>query len=112
MKTLLILFLSCAACVASPFLEMAPSPYTAGQNIASFNLFFDGATTAVNTPMVVDATGLPNMKFDLGSLSPTKHTVTAQAVTTTGVLSALSAPPFAFDLTPPVVPSNLSVEPK
>jgi hypothetical protein len=98
---LLSVFLLASAYAVLPTLTCNPYPAVRGNPsaaISTFSLFFDGSTTPVASPAVVDADGTQVLQFNLSGLPPGTHSVYAEAINMAGVTSPASAPPLTFEL--------------
>jgi hypothetical protein len=104
MNQLILLLLSAfllASTYAGPTLSCNPYPAVPGNPsaaISTFSLFFDGSTTQVTSPAVVNPDGTQVLLFDLSGLPPGTHTVYAESINMAGVTSPASAPPLTFNL--------------
>jgi hypothetical protein len=107
MKQLILLLLSVfllASAYAVPTLTCNPYPAVPGNPsaaISTFSLFFDGSTTPVASPAVVDADGTQVLQFNLSGLPPGTHSVYAEAINMAGATSPASAPPLTFNFENP-----------
>jgi hypothetical protein len=107
MKLLFVMLLSAfllASAYAVPTLICNPYPAVPsnpGATISTFSLFFDGSTTPVTSPAVVNQDGTQVLQFNLSGLPPGTHTVYAEAVNMAGVTSPASSPPLTFNLRDP-----------
>jgi hypothetical protein len=107
MKLLFLILLSAfllASAYAVPILICNPYPAVPsnpGATISTFSLFFDGSTTPVTSPAVVNQDGTQVLQFNLSGLPPGTHTVYAEAVNMAGVTSPASSPPLTFNLRDP-----------
>ena len=103
-KQLILLLLSAfllGSAYAVPTLTCNPYsavPGNPSSAIVTFSLFFDGSTTSVTSPAVVNPDGTQVLQFNLSGLPPGTHTVYAEAINMTGVTSPASAPPLTFNL--------------
>jgi hypothetical protein len=91
-----------------------PYPKTVTQP-TEFELYIDGATTPVKSPVQVNADGSVQMEYDLSSLAAGAHSIVVKAAIEDvwGVSESPADPPFTFtkrDLTTaPSAPSNIKL---
>jgi hypothetical protein len=85
---------------ASPILTCDSYPAQPGNPsnaVATFSLFFDGSTTPLSSPAVINSDGTQSLSFNLGGFQQGAHTVTAEAINAAGVTSPMSKS-FSFNL--------------
>ena len=110
MKLLILILLSAfllASAYAVPILICNPYPAVPSNpsaTISTFSLFFDGSTTPVISPAVVNLDGTQVLQFNLSGLPPGTHTVYAEATNMAGATSLASAPPLTFNFGDPAAP--------
>jgi hypothetical protein len=89
----------------NPYSAVPGNPSSA---IVTFSLFFDGSTTSVTSPAVVNPDGTQVLQFNLSGLPPGAHTVYAEAINMAGVTSPASTPPLTFNLGTPAPVLSIS----
>jgi hypothetical protein len=113
-KQLILLLLSAfllGSAYAVPTLTCNPYPAlpsNPGGAIITFSIFFDGSTTPVTSPAVVNPDGTRVLQFNLSGLPTGTHTVYAEAINMAGVTSPASVPLLTFNLGIPAPPPSFS----